>query len=105
MLDPNGRRQLVIPDHLWATLERMSRELGSPVEALVNQAIAAYARSHGYGTTPTAPRCTRRSPRRARRWPGDDPGGGAQEPAIRTIGCRAGVTSGLFARARGARAT
>jgi len=55
MLDPNGRRQLVIPDHLWATLERMSRELGSPVEALVNQAIAAYARSHGYGTTPTAP--------------------------------------------------
>jgi hypothetical protein len=45
-------RQVAIADHLWETLARMSREMATPVDALLNQAIASFARANGYTVTP-----------------------------------------------------
>jgi hypothetical protein len=41
-------RQIAIADHLWATLGRMAVEMGSDREALINQALHAFARQNGY---------------------------------------------------------
>jgi stage V sporulation protein SpoVS len=41
-------RPIPIADHLWEALERMAAEMGSDPEAVVNQAIHAWARQHGY---------------------------------------------------------
>jgi hypothetical protein len=41
-------RPIPIADHLWEALERMAAEMGSDPEAIVNQAIHAWGRQHGY---------------------------------------------------------
>ncbi|MGB8932743.1 MAG: FHA domain-containing protein [Anaeromyxobacteraceae bacterium] len=41
-------RPVPIADHLWEALERMAGEMGSDPESIVNQAIHAWARQHGY---------------------------------------------------------
>ena len=41
-------RQLPIADHLWDVYARMAEEMGSDRDALVNEAMHAYARLHGY---------------------------------------------------------
>jgi len=41
-------RPIPIADHLWEALERMAAEMGSDSEAVVNQAIHAWARQQGY---------------------------------------------------------
>jgi hypothetical protein len=45
-------RQLPIADHLWELYGRMAEEMGSDREALVNEAMHAYARLHGYLAAP-----------------------------------------------------
>jgi hypothetical protein len=55
---PRTPRQLSIADHLWDLYGRMAKEMGSDREALVNEAMHAYARLHGYvapAATPEAP--------------------------------------------------
>jgi hypothetical protein len=37
-----------IADHLWEALERMAAEMGSEPEAILNQALHAWSRQHGY---------------------------------------------------------
>jgi hypothetical protein len=41
-------RPIAIADHLWEALERMAEEMGSDREALLNEALHALARLHGY---------------------------------------------------------
>jgi hypothetical protein len=41
-------RQVGIADHLWDVLARMAEEMGADREALVNQALHAFARLNGY---------------------------------------------------------
>lgn len=41
-------RQIAVADHLWEALERMAEEMGADRDALVNQALHALARAHGY---------------------------------------------------------
>lgn len=41
-------RQIAVADHLWDALERMSAEMGTDRDALVNQAIHLLARQNGY---------------------------------------------------------
>jgi len=41
-------RQIPVADHLWEALERMAEEMGTDRDALVNQALHALARAHGY---------------------------------------------------------
>lgn len=41
-------RQVAIADHLWELLCRMAEEMGSDRDALVNQALHAFARANGY---------------------------------------------------------
>jgi hypothetical protein len=36
---------------VWATFESMSREMGVPIDELVNEAMDAYARTRGYGSS------------------------------------------------------
>lgn len=72
-------RTVTLANHLWDTLDRMSRAMGTPRDALLNQAIYAFARSHGFpisepgqsetrpiapgrGTAPAAPPVLERSP-------------------------------------------
>jgi FHA domain-containing protein len=47
-------RHIAIADHLWVALERMAEELGADRDALVNQALHAFARWNGY-VVPGAP--------------------------------------------------
>ncbi len=47
-------RHIAIADHLWDAFERMSREMGSEREALVNQAMHVFARLNGF-VVPGAP--------------------------------------------------
>jgi hypothetical protein len=47
-------RPIPIADHLWEALERMAVEMGSETESILNQAIHAWARQHGY-VLPGAP--------------------------------------------------
>ena len=47
-------RQIAIADHLWVAFERMAEEMGADREALVNQALHAFARWNGY-VVPGAP--------------------------------------------------
>ena len=47
-------RPIPIADHLWEALERMAAEMGSDPEPILNQAIHAWARQHGY-VLPGAP--------------------------------------------------
>jgi hypothetical protein len=47
-------RPIPIADHLWEALERMAAEMGSETESILNQAIHAWARQHGY-VLPGAP--------------------------------------------------
>jgi hypothetical protein len=49
-------RQLPIADHLWEALERMAEEMGTDREALVNEALHALARAHGYVVPGAGPR-------------------------------------------------
>ncbi|HSN91994.1 MAG TPA: FHA domain-containing protein [Anaeromyxobacteraceae bacterium] len=54
-------RPIPIADHLWEALERMAEQMGSDREALVNEALHALARMHGYvlpagAVTPTGQR-------------------------------------------------
>lgn len=57
-------RPIPIADHLWEALERMAADMGSDPEPILNQAIHAWARQHGYilpgapegaGTPPPGP--------------------------------------------------
>ena len=48
MNETRTSRQVAIADHLWETLDTMSREMGTPVDALLNQAIFSFARMNGY---------------------------------------------------------
>ncbi len=53
-------RPIPIADHLWEALERMASEMGTEPEAILNQAIHAWGRQHGYvlpggGTPPAIP--------------------------------------------------
>jgi hypothetical protein len=52
---PRTPRQLSVADHLWELYGRMAEEMGSDREALVNEAMHAYARQHGYLATADAP--------------------------------------------------
>jgi hypothetical protein len=54
VLVPRTPRQLPIADHLWDLYGRMADDMGSDREALVNEAMHAFARQHGY-VGPTAP--------------------------------------------------
>lgn len=51
-------RPIPIADHLWEALERMAAEMGTEPEAVINQAIHAWGRQHGYvlpgGAEPSA---------------------------------------------------
>ncbi len=47
-------RQIAVADHLWETFERIAEEMGSDPEALVNQAMYAFARQNGF-VVPGAP--------------------------------------------------
>jgi len=48
-------RQIAIADHLWEALERMAQQMGSDREALVNQALHAFARMNGFVLPGTPP--------------------------------------------------
>ncbi len=41
-------RQIAIADHLWEAFGRMARDMGADREALVNQAMHAFARLNGF---------------------------------------------------------
>lgn len=41
-------RTLLVPDHLWQAFERMAAEMGNDRDGLINQALFAFAREHGY---------------------------------------------------------
>ncbi len=41
-------RRIEIADHLWDTFGRMAEEMGSDRDLLVNQAMHAFARQHGF---------------------------------------------------------
>jgi hypothetical protein len=41
-------RQVAIADHLWETLALISQDMGVDRDGLVNQALFAFARQHGY---------------------------------------------------------
>lgn len=41
-------RPIPIADHIWEALEKMATEMGSEPESIMNQAIHAWARQHGY---------------------------------------------------------
>jgi hypothetical protein len=45
---PRSIRQIAVADHLWDLYGRMADEMGSDRDALVNEAMHAYARLHGY---------------------------------------------------------
>jgi hypothetical protein len=45
---PRSIRQIPVADHLWEVYRRMAEEMGSDRDALVNEAMHAYARLHGY---------------------------------------------------------
>jgi hypothetical protein len=45
---PRSIRQIPLADHLWEVYRRMAEEMGSDRDALVNEAMHAYARLHGY---------------------------------------------------------
>jgi hypothetical protein len=45
---PRSNRQIPIADHLWEVYRRMAEEMGSDRDALVNEAMHAYARLHGF---------------------------------------------------------
>ncbi len=47
-LPPRSQRNIEVADHLWSVLETMSAEMSTDVAALVNQALFALARQHGY---------------------------------------------------------
>jgi FHA domain len=49
-------RPIPIADHLWEALERMAQEMGVDRDALVNQALHALARAHGYVVPGAGPR-------------------------------------------------
>jgi FHA domain len=49
-------RPIPIADHLWEALERMAEEMGVDRGALVNQALHALARAHGYVVPGAGPR-------------------------------------------------
>lgn len=51
---PRTPRQLSVADHLWDLYGRMADEMGSERDALVNEAMHAYARLHGYVGPPAA---------------------------------------------------
>ena len=44
---PRTPRQVVVADHLWDALGRLAEALGSDRDALVNQALHAFARANG----------------------------------------------------------
>ncbi|WP_373047931.1 FHA domain-containing protein [Vulgatibacter sp.] len=46
--EASSTREVAIADHLWATLETMSREMATPVDVLLGQAIFTFARFNGY---------------------------------------------------------
>ena len=41
-------RPIPIADHIWEALERMAGEMGTEPEAILNQALHAWGRQHGY---------------------------------------------------------
>ncbi len=43
-------RQIAIADHLWKAYERMAEDMGSDLDALVNQAMHSFARLNGFVT-------------------------------------------------------
>jgi hypothetical protein len=49
-------RPILVADHLWEALERMAEEMGVDRDALVNQALHALARAHGYVVPGAGPR-------------------------------------------------
>jgi hypothetical protein len=51
---PRSPREIFVADHLWEVYGRMAGEMGSDRDALVNEALHAYARLHGY-VVPGAP--------------------------------------------------
>ena len=51
---PRSPKQVAIADHLWETFARMAEEMGSDRDALVNQAMHAFARQSGYAVPGTA---------------------------------------------------
>jgi hypothetical protein len=51
-------RPIGIADHLWEALDRMAEQLGSDREALVNEALYALARMHGYVLPGAGPAAT-----------------------------------------------
>ena len=51
---PRSIRQIPVADHLWDVYGRMAEEMGSDRDALVNEAMHAYARLHGYVVPGTA---------------------------------------------------
>lgn len=44
-------RQIAIADHLWDALGRMADEMGADRDVLVNQAIHAFTRANGFGSS------------------------------------------------------
>lgn len=48
MEGPSTHRTIPVVNRLWNTLELMSREMNVPTDALVNQALFAWARINGY---------------------------------------------------------
>jgi hypothetical protein len=51
---PRSIRQIPVADHLWDVYGRMAEEMGSDRDGLVNEAMHAYARLHGYVAPGTA---------------------------------------------------
>lgn len=48
MTDGRKPRTLLVPDHLWQAFEKMAAEMGNDRDGLINQALFAFARQHGY---------------------------------------------------------
>jgi hypothetical protein len=47
--EPSHSRTFQSRETIWASFEALSRELNTPIDELVNEAMAAYARVRGYG--------------------------------------------------------
>ncbi len=45
---PRNSRTLLIPDHVWVAYEQMAADMGGDRDALVSQALFAFARMNGY---------------------------------------------------------
>ncbi len=69
-ISSKSTRQVAIADYIWEAFEGMARAMGSDRDALINQAMFAFARLHGFLEASSVPERVRS---RSGREPGDEP--------------------------------